>query len=1163
MLVKIDKKGYYVNNNEFTKFDHQEFNNLRILKDVGTCERFASLLCEIRNIDTSIKNLICMKPRNGGFIPINCCTSFEKVILLEVDSTHKENIEKNIEQHKASNIYLNETLNEITRMANSYVIFEDEFVPSNLAYYKLLGQHLLVAKTNSYIIESGIYNNFFKLGDTNYSVFITYNYLSNFKEHFKYYIHNGNDTINDISGSISTNSMVLNYDNLIHLCIMVKNGGPQFEDMLNANIHLIDKWTILDTGSTDNTIEIINKVLVGKKQGELYQEPFINFRDSRNRCLDLAGKSCKFILTLDDTYIIKNDLRKFLDTVRGDQFSDSFSLYINSGDSEYGSNRVIKSYTDLRYKHRIHEVINDKDNNNVFVPKQHAYILDERFDYMEERTNKRKELDLKFLEEEVEENPMEPRTYYYFAQTYKCMGNSEMAYKYYLKRAEFTNSGFIQERVDAVFEAARIANFELNKPWEECMRLYEKAFKIDESRPDALYFIGIHYYLKGDNATAYKYFKEGYKIGYPAHCQYSLKPTLSFYYLPKFLVDICFKEKDFKLGEEVALFFLQNNPQTAEEYDVIMGWYQIFVKLNKCPPKSKPQNTDDKPILAFIADGGFNKWSGSSILTIGVGGSETYIIEMARHIQRHGYYNVIVFCHCEQEEIFEGVQYKNLDGVFDYLYSHIVETCIVSRFSEYIPAVLNSYAENVFLVVHDLSVSGLIIQTDPKFKKIFCLTEWHAEHFSKIFPILKEKVIPFYYGIDFKKFGNDSGIQKIPYKFIYSSFPNRGLSILLSMWDKIYKREPRATLHIYADVDGKWANDVAPEEMRDIRSMLSLYSQRENGWGVRYHGWVDKKTLADSWISADIWFYPCKFAETFCLTALEAALTKTLAITNDLAALQNTVGDRGVVIKGDATTKEWQDSALEKIFEYIDSENSCKKDILIQKNYAWASKLSWENQANKLVNEHLIEDIKYRGLFNWTNDLPSGSKTDFLNMISYFNNKNIGNPRILEIGVYAGTSLINILNLIPKSNAVAIDKWSNYIERQKADANRMTYIEETKIEKSFYENILKSGLQNRVSCIKGDSSEILLYMAKNKEKFDFIYVDGSHKCLDAYMDLVLSWEILNRGGVIMIDDYLFKTTEIECDPLDRPFGAVNRFLELKEKEMRILHKGYRVCVEKI
>ena len=83
---------------------------------------------------------------------------------------------------------------------------------------------------------------------------------------------------------------------------------------------------------------------------------------------------------------------------------------------------------------------------------------------------------MKLLYEEVEEDKMNPRNYYYLAQTYNLLKDYEKAYEFFLKRAEFTNSGFIQERIDALFEAARIANFKLNKPWDEFMNLYEKAY---------------------------------------------------------------------------------------------------------------------------------------------------------------------------------------------------------------------------------------------------------------------------------------------------------------------------------------------------------------------------------------------------------------------------------------------------------------------------------------------------------------------------------------------------------------------------------------------------------------------------------------------------------------------------------------------------------------
>ena len=219
---------------------------------------------------------------------------------------------------------------------------------------------------------------------------------------------------------------------------------------------------------------------------------------------------------------------------------------------------------------------------------------------------------------------------------------------------------------------------------------------------------------------------------------------------------------------------------------------------------------------------------------------------------------------------------------------------------------------------------------------------------------MKNITTHFYYGIDFEKFKNDNLTLKEQYKFIYSSFPNRGLLQLLQMWPKIYDHQPRASLHIYCDINGAWVNQQQGNMMNQIKQLMSDYHVERHNMNIFYHGWVNKQTLAEAWTTSDIWFYPCTFMETFCLTALEAALTKTLVITNNLAALQNTVGHRGVIIKGDATETDWQEKALIKIKKYLDPENIKLKNELIKNNYEWASKLSWSNQASKLLEDHIL-----------------------------------------------------------------------------------------------------------------------------------------------------------------------------------------------------------------
>ena len=1165
MLIKIDGQEYQVNDDEFLKIPHDEFTNLNIRNSVGNFERLISLINELNCL--KIDNLIIYNSTHGGFIPIQCSKNYQNIFAIETTMAHIDNFSSNINKFNLKNIVFKKYLDDIENINKKNInnfafIFSNNDTSLDMDFIQE-NKPLLLTSYNSFLANS-LYgkSQTFKLTNTDFFLYVPDQFLSDFKTEFSYFINETGE---------------LDYDNLNHLCIMVKNGGPQFEQMLLDNFPFFDRWTILDTGSTDETIDIINRVLVGKKKGNLYQEPFINFKDSRNKCLDLAGKSCKFITMLDDTYVLQGNLRRFLNEIRGDQLSTSFTLYIQSDDVIYGSNRIIKTNSGLRYIHRIHEIISDKNNINIVIPKEHALIDDRRFDYMAKRTQDRKQLDLKLLFEEVEENPHDPRAYYYLAQTYNLLEDYEKAFFYFTKRIEFTNSGFVQERVDALFESARIAKFKLNKPWAECEELYNKCYKADESRPESLYFIGIHYYLENNYNKSLGYFKKAFEIGFPTHCQYSLKPTLSFHFLPKFLCKISYELNEYELGLKAGELFLKNNAPNADAYQEVVSWYKLYEKLCIKVDNIKPK-VPVKPIFVFHADGGFNNWSGSSIITIGVGGSETYIIEHARYIQQSGLFDVYVFCNCLEEENFEGVIYKPLNDYYSFIKQNYIHTCIVSRFSEYLPVTFKGFVENVYFVIHDLTPSGCVIPIDHKLKKIFCLTEWHVEYFTQNFPSLKNITVPFYYGIDFQKFKNDrneisfdgrndSISLKQQYKFIYSSFPNRGLLQLLQMWPKIYEFQPMASLHIFCDVYGTWVNQVEGEMMIKIRQLMTDYNVDKNGMNIFYHGWVSKAELAESWLTADIWFYPCTFMETFCLTALEAALTKTLVITNNLAALENTVGNRGVVIEGNAVETEWQENALVKIKKYLDPENKSLKNELIQRNFEWASKLSWASQAKKLLDEHILEHkLEYKGMYSWANDL---GKDPFLNVITYFNNNyekvlSGEQVKVLEVGTYTGISLINIVKLIPNSIGYGLDKWSNYIELDiKRGYNKievLNNIDELEIESSFYKNIYVEGLSDRINGIKGDSYEVLFEMIKENKIFDFIYLDGSHLLLDYYSDLILSWRLLARGGILAIDNYLYN---IEGAVLDSPFEGVNHFLHKYSEEIKILHKGYRVFLQKI
>ena len=183
-------------------------------------------------------------------------------------------------------------------------------------------------------------------------------------------------------------------------------------------------------------------------------------------------------------------------------------------------------------------------------------------------------------------------------------------------------------------------------------------------------------------------------------------------------------------------------------------------------------------------------------------------------------------------------------------------------------------------------------------------------------------------------------------------------------------------------------------------------------------------------------------------------------------------------------------------------------------------------------------DLNYADMYNWTNDLPKNSKVIFEQVLEEIRNDTFS---VLEIGTFAGVSLICILQILSKADGTAIDQWKNY-------------------EEVFDDNVRKANMENRIHKIKGDSGEVLMDLFIQDKRFDFIYVDGSHRATDVFFDCVLSWKLLNKGGILAIDDYLYK---IEQNDWDIPYHGINRFLEKYKDEYIPINIGYRVFIKKL
>jgi glycosyltransferase involved in cell wall biosynthesis len=73
---------------------------------------------------------------------------------------------------------------------------------------------------------------------------------------------------------------------------MVKNEAEIIERCLMSIMQYIDGYTILDTGSTDKTVEIMQNLLTKhKKPGRIYLAPFWDFGTNRSIVVQLAHQT--------------------------------------------------------------------------------------------------------------------------------------------------------------------------------------------------------------------------------------------------------------------------------------------------------------------------------------------------------------------------------------------------------------------------------------------------------------------------------------------------------------------------------------------------------------------------------------------------------------------------------------------------------------------------------------------------------------------------------------------------------------------------------------------------------------------------------------------------------------------------------------------------------
>jgi SAM-dependent methyltransferase len=177
--------------------------------------------------------------------------------------------------------------------------------------------------------------------------------------------------------------------------------------------------------------------------------------------------------------------------------------------------------------------------------------------------------------------------------------------------------------------------------------------------------------------------------------------------------------------------------------------------------------------------------------------------------------------------------------------------------------------------------------------------------------------------------------------------------------------------------------------------------------------------------------------------------------------------------------------------------------------------------------------LAYKFSHNWFQNLTAKLWTEFLLP------RKAGIARYLEVGVAEGQSLVWVLNNLladkPDGHAVGIDPFldsRNWHEGEGASHKAMAInnvsvaLGELPTGQEEYDGGRCDAIywlpaqRPTVNLLVEPSQSCLMSPAITDQKpFDLAYVDGNHDGQNALLDIVLCYELLRDGGILVIDDY--------------------------------------------
>jgi GR25 family glycosyltransferase involved in LPS biosynthesis len=259
-------------------------------------------------------------------------------------------------------------------------------------------------------------------------------------------------------------------DQTVCLCMIVRNEAHVIGRLAKSLEGLIDCWVICDTGSTDGTPAAVESAF-GDLPGELFHDEWRDYGTNRTLMLERAQGKADYLLILDADQTVRVTCQL------GSLDADAYSLLVDEPTAHWVP-RLVRSGLPWRYVGAAHEYLTcDRPYRTEFLD---GLVVQHHADGGNRPDKAARELEL--LERDLAQEPDNPRTIFYLAQTHREIGNDAKAIELYARRVEL--GGWPEEVFYSKYWHAELIS---HRDWDLGVSLLLDAWQYRPKRAEPLY----------------------------------------------------------------------------------------------------------------------------------------------------------------------------------------------------------------------------------------------------------------------------------------------------------------------------------------------------------------------------------------------------------------------------------------------------------------------------------------------------------------------------------------------------------------------------------------------------------------------------------------------------------------------------------------------------